>query len=126
MGIVIKQTGDFRRTTNYFKRVKKVIKLSDLELVGQRGVEILRSNTPRDTGRTALSWDYQVERTRNGAVIAFTNDNVQNGVPVAIVIQYGHATGSGSYVSGRDYINPAVQPLFDEYVKNVWKGVTKK
>jgi hypothetical protein len=122
--IKITHKGDFSKLNNYFERLKEVVKVGDLDKYGQEGVAALESATPKDTGKTARSWRYDIERSSNSVSISFSNTNIQNGVPIAIILQYGHATGNGGYVQGRDYINPAIQPLFDKIAENAWKEVT--
>lgn len=95
-----------------------------LERYGQEGVAALSSATPADTGLAANSWYYTVEVTKNGASITWSNSDVEGGFPVAVMIQYGHGTGTGGYVSGRDYINPAIVPIFDKIAESVWREVT--
>ena len=123
--ISFRQKGDFKNLTNYFERVKETVKLSDLDKYGREGVSDLSSATPVKTGKTANSWSYEIKRSKNSVSIEFHNSNIQNGVPIAVILQYGHATGNGGWVQGRDYINPAVQPIFDKIAKNAWKEVTK-
>ena len=123
--ITFRQKGDFSKTRRYLEKSKTAIRLSDLDKYGRQGVAALASATPVDTGLTASSWDYTIEN-RNGIIkISFTNSNIQNGVPIAVILQYGHGTGTGGWVQGRDYINPAIQPIFDEIVNNAWREVTK-
>lgn len=123
--IVFRQKGDFSKTRRYLEKSKTAIRLSDLDKYGRQGVAALASATPVDSGLTASSWDYTIAN-RNGIVkISFTNSNIQNGVPIAVILQYGHGTGTGGWVQGRDYINPAIQPIFDEIVNNAWREVTK-
>ena len=123
--IRFRHKGDFSKLTNYFEKVKKTVRLSTLDKYGRQGVSALASATPIDTGETASSWYYEVTN-QNGVVrISFHNRNIQNGVPIAIILQYGHGTGNGGWVEGRDYINPAVQPIFDKIVDEAWKEVTK-
>ena len=122
--ISIRQKGDFSKLTTYLGRAKKAIKLSNLEKYGQEGVAALASATPVDTGLTARSWNYTVQRDRNRIAIQFNNSNIQNGVPIAIILQYGHATKNGGWVEGRDYINPAIQPIFDKLANEAWREVT--
>ena len=117
--------GSFNKTYNYLERVKRVVHMSDLDKFGKAGVEALALNTPVDTGKTANSWYYTIEINKNSAVISFNNSNIQNGVPIAIILQYGHGTRHGGWVEGRDYINPAIQPIFDQIVNDAWKEVTK-
>lgn len=120
-----RQKGDFSKLTRYLERVKETVRLGDLDKYGREGVAALASATPTDTGLTAQSWYYKIERKKGSVSISFHNSNIQDGVPIAIIIQYGHGTGTGGWVEGRDYINPAVQPIFDAIAKNAWGEVTK-
>ena len=122
--ISLKQKGDFSKFTNYIERLKEIVHMSELDKYGQQGVAALSSATPVDTGKTASSWYYEIEQDKNGASISFYNSNMNEGVPIAIILQYGHGTGTGGYVQGRDYINPAIQPVFDKIVDEAWKEVT--
>lgn len=122
--ITITQKGDFRRVTKWLERIKEKIHLGMLDKYGQAGVEALSSATPVDSGRTAASWRYEIQNGSNGATISFHNDNINKNVNIAIILQYGHGTGTGGWVEGRDYINPAIQPIFDEIVEAAWKEVT--
>lgn len=123
--IVIKQKGDFSKTTRFLKASTRAINTKLLDKYGQKGVDALSSATPVDTGKTANSWYYKVESKDNIASITFYNSNIQNGVPIAIILQYGHGTRNGGWVEGRDYINPAIQPIFDDIVNEAWREVTK-
>lgn len=123
--ITFSQKGDFSKLTNYLKRVQKAGQVDILDEYGKAGVAALASATPVDSGRTAESWYYEIERSRNGAKIIFCNSNVNRGVQIAIILQYGHGTGTGGWVEGRDYINPAIQPLFDKIADAAWKEVTR-
>ena len=123
--ITFRQKGNFSKLNRYFERVKEVVKVGDLDRFGREGVQALSSATPRDTGLTATSWEYSIERSSNRVSITFNNTNIQNGVPIAIILQYGHGTGTGGWVEGRDYINPAIQPIFDKMAEDAWKEVTK-
>ena len=123
--ITFRQKGDFSKVTKYFERVKKGINIRSLDKYGQQGVEALSSVTPVDTGLTARSWYYEIKQEKGIVRISFCNSNIQNGVPIAIILQYGHGTRNGGWVAGRDYINPAVQPIFDEITKNAWKEVSE-
>lgn len=116
--------GDFSKTSRFLEKVKNAVRRGDLDKYGQQGVAALASATPVDTGKTAQSWEYRISNTRDSVTITFHNTNIQNGVPIAIVIQYGHGTGNGGWVEGRDYINPAIQPIFDKILNDVWKEVT--
>lgn len=121
--IKIRQKGDFTKTTKYLERAKKGINLKSLKKYAIEGIEALKSNTPVDTGLTAESWYYEMTNENGKIKISFCNSNIQNGVPIAIILQYGHATGNGGWVEGRDYINPSIQPLFDKLVEKAWKEV---
>ena len=122
--IKFKQKGDFSKFTRFLEKAKNVVKLGDLDKYGRAGVAALSSATPVDSGETASSWYYRIERQNGKISINFHNSNVNEGVPIAIILQLGHATGTGGRVEGRDYINPAVQPIFDEIANNAWKEVT--
>ena len=123
--ITIRQKGDFSKATIYLQKVKKAARVRVLDKYGQAGVAALASATPVDTGKTANSWSYEVVNKNGLATITFNNSNIQNGVPIAIILQYGHGTRNGGWVQGRDYINPAIQPIFDKIVDDAWKEVTK-
>ena len=123
--IKFRQKGDFSKTTNFLKRAKDKVYLEDLDKYGRQGVAALASATPIDSGKTASSWYYKIENTKESAKITFYNSNVQNGVSIAIILQYGHGTRNGGWVEGRDYINPAVQPIFDKIVDDAWREVSK-
>lgn len=123
--IKFRQKGDFSKLTRYLERVKEVVRLGDLDKYGREGVAALASATPVDSGLTASSWYYKIEQSNGSAKISFHNSNIQNGVPIAIILQYGHGTGTGGWVEGRDYINPAIQPLFDKITNEAWREVTK-
>lgn len=123
--IRFRQKGDFSRLTRFLERSKERIHLGDLDKYGREGVRALSSATPVETGLTASSWYYKITNTKDSVRISFHNSNVQNGVPIAIILQYGHATGTGGWVEGRDYINPTVRPLFDQIANSAWKEVTK-
>lgn len=123
--ITIRQKGDFSKLTKYLNKVSKAADIRNLDKYGQRGVAALSSATPKDTGLTASSWSYEVVQSKQSISIEFHNTNIQNGIPIAIILQYGHATKNGGWIEGRDYINPAIQPIFDEIVAEAWKEVTK-
>ena len=122
--IKLSQKGDFSKVTSYFERAKEIFKVGDLDKYGRMGVEALRSATPRDTGKTAESWYYEIKNQNGRAVISFHNRNVVDNVSIAVILQYGHGTRNGGWVQGRDYINPAVQPVFDEIADKAWKEAT--
>lgn len=123
--ISFKQKGDFSKLNRYFERLRETARVGVLDKYGRKGVAALESATPIDSGLAAHSWYYKIERSNNSARIIFCNSDVENGFPVAIMVQYGHGTGTGGWVEGRDYINPAIQPLFDEIADEAWKEVTK-
>ena len=123
--IKFRQKGDFSKLTHYLEKVKETVKLGDLDKYGREGVAALASATPVDTGLTASSWRYEIQHGNDSVSIAFYNDNIQNGVPIAIILQYGHGTRNGGYVQGRDYINPAIKPIFDKITEDAWKEVTR-
>lgn len=125
MKISFKQKGDFSKLNRYLVQAKKSVKMYDLDRFGREGVAALASATPVDTGLTASSWYYEIQRKDGSVTISFNNSNIQNGVPIAIILQYGHATRNGGWVQGRDYINPTIQPLFDKIAEQAWKEVTK-
>ena len=123
--IEFRQKGDFSKLTRYLERVKEVSKISTLDKYGQSGVAALAPATPVDSGLTASSWYYEIEHQNGSASITFNNSNINKGVPIAIILQYGHGTRNGGWVQGRDYINPAIQPIFDKIAEDAWKEVTK-
>lgn len=122
--ITFHQKGDFSRVNRYFEKLLNVVKLGELDKYGRQGVEALAAATPRDTGKTAESWKYDIVRGKESAAIQWYNTNENKGVNIAIILQYGHGTRNGGYVRGRDYINPAIQPLFDEIAETAWKEIT--
>lgn len=122
--ITFRQKGDFSKLNHYFEKLKEGIKIGDLDKYGRAGVEALSNATPKDTGQTASSWYYEIKRSNGSVSIQFKNSNVHEGVPIAVILQYGHGTGTGGWVEGRDYINPAIQPIFDAITNNAWKEVT--
>lgn len=123
--ISFRQKGDFSKATSYFKKVKNPIPIGVLEKYGREGVAALASATPIDSGQTANSWYYEIARGKGFVSLQFLNSNIQNGVPIAIILHYGHGTGTGGWVQGRDYINPAIQPIFDKLANDAWREVTK-
>ena len=123
--ISFRQKGDFSKLDRYLERVKEAARLSVLDKYGREGVAALESATPKDSGETASSWYYRIEHNKGFSSIGFYNSNVNKGVLIAIILQYGHGTGTGGWVEGRDYINPAIQPIFDRIVDDAWKEATK-
>lgn len=117
--------GDFSKTKSFLEKAKNVVKLGELDKYGQAGVQALSAATPVDSGKTASSWYYEIERQNEKVSIVFSNSNVVNGVPIAIILHYGHGTGTGGWVEGRDYISPAIRPVFDQIANDAWREVSK-
>lgn len=117
--------GDFSKLTSFLEKSKEAVGSSLLDKYGREGVAALMSATPVDTGLTASSWYYKIEHSDGSTVLSFHNSNIQNGVPIAVILQYGHATRTGGWVEGRDYINPALRPIFDKIAEEAWREVTK-
>lgn len=117
--------GDFSKLTRFLEKAKNAVRLGELDKYGREGVAALASATPVDTGLTANSWGYSISHSSGSVTISFNNTNIQNGLPIAIILQYGHGTGTGGWVQGRDYINPAIQPIFDRIAEEAWREVTK-
>lgn len=124
-GVKITQKGDFKKSESLLNRVLKLSPSSILHKFGKEGVAKLSSVTPRDTGLTSEKWSYSVEKTKSGYRLSWENDNVVDGIPVAILIQNGHGTKGGTYVEGIDYINPALRPIFEKIADELWKEVVK-
>jgi hypothetical protein len=124
MPIEITSTGNFDKTEKFLKFLVSGRQYALLDPHAQRGVEALRAATPVATGLTAASWTYQISKSSRGVKIDWLNSDIENGFPVAISLQYGHGTGTGGFVAGKDYINPAIRPVFDEIADSVWKVVT--
>ena len=120
-----RQKGDFSKLSRYIEKAREAAKIGILDKYGREGVAALASATPVKTGKTASSWVYEIKRQNGSVSIVFKNTNIVNGVPIAIILQYGHGTGTGGWVEGRDYINPAIQPIFDEIANKAWREVTK-
>lgn len=118
-----RQKGSFKNVELFLLKMRKNEIYKNLNTYAQMGVSALASATPVDSGISASSWGYEIDISRGSYTIVWTNSNVNNGFPVAIMLQYGHGTGTGGYVQGRDYINPAIQPIFDKIAENVWKEV---
>lgn len=112
-------------TLKFLKRIKELRIESILRKYGEEGVSALMAATPVDTGKTASMWGYEIEKTSSGWTINWTNSNINNYVNIAVILQYGHGTGTGGYVAGRDYINPAMAPIFDKLADEAWNEVTK-
>ena len=123
--ISFRHKGDFSKLSRFLERAKEVVHLGCLDKYGREGVAALASATPVDTGLTADSWYYKITNDGQSAKVTFYNSNIQNGVPIALILQYGHGTRNGGWVQGRDYVNPAVQPIFDKLANEAWREVTK-
>lgn len=117
-------SGDFNGLEAFLKRAGKREYLKALDKYGKQGVDALASATPLDTGDTASQWDYEIHETGEGAELIWLNRNMNKGANIAILLQYGHGTGTGGYVQGRDYINPAMRPIFDKIAQEALKAVT--
>ncbi len=122
--ITFEQKGNFSKTERFLHRINKK-SLVRFEKYGQMGVEALAANTPIDSGLTAASWSYEIKRTKDGVTISWSNSNVNEGVVIAIILQYGHGTGSGAYVKGIDYVNPSIAPIFKQLSNDAWNEVIK-
>jgi hypothetical protein len=126
MPIKFKQKGNFSRTEMFFERCKNLFKLGVLDQYGREGVNALAMATPVDSGITAASWRYKVTNTKGSVSIEWYNDSeTKTGIPIVVLIQYGHGTRNGGYVRGNDFINPAMKPIFDKIADALWKEVTK-
>ena len=123
--ISFRQKGDFSKLSRYLERAKEAAKVGILDKYGREGVAALVSATPTDSGKTAVSWEYEIVRQNGSVSIVFKNTNVNKGVNIAVILQYGHGTGTGGWVQGRDYINPAIQPIFDRIADDAWKEVSR-
>lgn len=116
--------GSTKRTEAFLKKMSRGEFFQGLDSLARAGVNALASATPVDSGLASNSWGYKVEASLGSATITWTNNDVENGFPVAIMLQYGHGTGTGGYIQGQDYINPAMKPVFDYIADKVWKAVT--
>lgn len=119
--ITFTQKGNFKKTQTFLQKARYHYYLDHLDKFGEEGVQALSLATPKDTGKTAGSWYYQIRETKTGVVIEWLNSNIQDYVNIALILQYGHATGTGGYVRGIDYINPAMRPLFEKIASNAWQ-----
>ena len=123
--ISFKHKGDFSNTSRQLRRIKEAMRRGTFDKYGREGVAALASATPIDSGETAASWYYEIKNNAGSISISFLNSHVNKGVLIAVILQYGHGTGTGGWVEGRDYINPAIQPIFDRILNDVWREVTK-
>ena len=116
--------GSFSKTEKFLSAMSRGDMFRALEGFGKEGVAALAAATPRESGDTAGAWGYKISRGSSRTTIEWTNSHIVNGTPIAIILQYGHGTGTGGYVQGRDYINPALKPVFDKIADRAWKAVT--
>ena len=121
--ISVSTSGDFAKTDKFLHGIKEFHYRHKLEKYGRQGVEALKKATPIDSGNTADSWSYEIVEKKGQLSIYWKNSNIQNGVNIAIILQYGHGTRNGGYVQGVDYINPAMKPIFEKMLNDVWKEV---
>lgn len=124
--IVFRQKGNFRNSETFLRKASRLNINQILERYAKEGVEALREATPKNTGITANSWYYKIERSNDRIAIVWSNSNIVNGVPIAVILQYGHGTRNGGYVEGIDYINPAMKPIFDRIAERAWGEVMHK
>ena len=123
--VTVSVKGSFKNAEQFLARMKRREQFTALAKYGPMGVTALAAATPRDSSLTANSWTYVIVQKRGYYSIVWSNTHVEDGVPIAILIQYGHATGNGGYVQGRDFINPAIRPIFDQILAEMWRVVTK-
>lgn len=124
--ISFRNSGSFEKTKDFLNSAKNINTTSAIERIARDGVRALAAATPVRTGKTASSWDYVIEKSNGKTTVSFVNNNVNNGVNIAIILQQGHGTKNGGYVQGRDYINPALRPIFDSMRDNMWEAVVSK
>lgn len=120
---IFRHKGDFHNTERFLKSIQKGDIYKSLDQIAQKGVEALSAATPVDSGRTAESWGYEIDKGKSYVKISWTNDNINEGEQIAVLIQYGHGTGNGGYVQGTDYINPAMRDVFQQIADEVWREV---
>lgn len=123
--IKVKCTGDFKNTTKFLEKASKMSITDILNRYGKEGVNALSAATPIDTGETASKWDYEIITGKTKSSVTWTNNAMNNGIPIVILIQYGHGTKNGGYVSGVDFINPAIKGVMDRLADSIWREVTK-
>lgn len=124
--IEVSVKGDWSKTNNFLEKALNLVKLGQLDRYGRLGVNALSSATPKDSGKTASSWYYRIVRQHGGVKIEWLNSSQNQGVPIAILLQYGHGLHQGGYVEGIDYINPAMRPVFEEIAETAWKELTNE
>lgn len=123
--VTVKVSGSYQKTRSFLTKAKNLNLDSILRKYGEQGVKALMNATPKDTGKTANSWVYEIRHESKGPTLIWKNTNIVDGVSIAVILQYGHGTANGGYVQGRDYINPALRPIFDQIAKSAWKEVTE-
>lgn len=121
----VTQKGNFKKTERFLGHVIGAHYARKMRHYGEKGVDALKAATPKDTGLTAESWSYEIVETPGRTAIYWKNSNVVDGVPIAIILQYGHATRNGGFVEGKDYINPAIRPIFEQMADEAWKEVVR-
>ena len=121
--ISVRNTGNFQKTNRFLSGLIGAHYMHKLKKYGERGVAALREATPKDSGKTAESWSYEIEQTPGRTAIYWKNSHVENGVNIAVILQYGHGTRTGGFVEGTDYIRPAIRPIFEQMADEVWKEV---
>lgn len=124
MPISFESSGSFDKTIKALQKIQRMNIDKIVDAQAARGAAALSAATPRDSGLAALSWHHKIEKTATSVTISWTNSDVENGYPVAVMIQHGHGTGTGGYIHGIDYINPAMRPVFEDIAQAVWKAVT--
>lgn len=125
MDVRFRHSGDFNKTEKFLKKIKSQDYLNALSKYGEKGVAALSSATPVESGMTANSWGYEIVKSKGSVAIYWTNSNQNKGVNIAVILQYGHGTGTGGYVQGIDYINPALRPIFEQISSDAWREVTE-
>ena len=123
--ITIVSKGDFKKTRKTLEKAKRMNIRAILDKYGKEGVAVLADATPKDSGETANSWSYEVKMDHHGASIFWSNSNINDGVNIAVILNYGHGTGTGGFVKGSGFISPAIRPIFDDISQKAWEEVTK-
>jgi hypothetical protein len=121
----VKSKGNWDRTDKFFKKSIKVTKIENITLLAEQCIERLKEATPKDSGLTANSWSYEIDTTKNKRSLYITNSNIQNGVKVALLLEFGHATTSGSWVEGKNFIGPITQEVYNGILSDTWKELRK-
>lgn len=126
MSIELKVRGSFQNVQNWLNRLGADEHYMAIDKLAQRGVDALASATPKDTGVTAASWTYRIKMDRGAVSITFLNYNkTKTGIPIVILLDYGHSTGNGGYVKGKRFIDPTIQPIMDEIAESVWAEICR-